>query len=117
MSQNRLPTRTVTLQETDQQMLAWLREQFTKFKEGGYGRHYSDAVVARFAELIDNQTSIKRAMGSIEDAQKLAMAQVQFAQSVVKQLEKQLRAISESEHRSNGNALTAAESAVDLKGE
>ena len=73
---------------TDQQMLDWLREQFSRSEDGGYDRHDSDAVVARFAELIENQNTSRRVLSRVADAQKLAMAQMQFAQSALRQLEK-----------------------------
>lgn len=108
--------RVITQAETDQQMLDWLREKMAeKFAEGGPSRRYSEAIVARFAELIDNQSTFKRGLGSIEDAHKLALAQMQFAQSVVRQLERQVEVI-ENAHR-NGKTVPAAVPAIDLKGE
>jgi len=104
--------------ENDEQMLAFLRDKLAeKYKEGGGNRHYSDAIIARFAELIENQNTFKRSLDSIRDAQKLAMAQMQFAQTVVNQLERQIQLIEKPEaHKGNGKTEKAIP-AVDLQGQ
>jgi hypothetical protein len=109
-------SRVVTVQQqTDQQMLDFLRDKLAeKYKEGGGNRHYSDAIIARFAELIENQTAFRRSLETIQDAHKLAMAQMQFAQTVVHQLENQVERLEKIEHR-NGKSLPSP--AVDLQGE
>lgn len=71
--------RVITHAETDQQML-----------EGGGNRHYTDAIIARFGELIESSYTFRRSLEAIQDAHKLAMAQMQFAQTVVHQLENQV---------------------------
>jgi len=101
-----------TQSETDEKMLAWLRQKLAeRFSETGPSRAYSDAIISRFAELIENQSTFKRSLDSIQDAHKLAMAQMQFAQSVVRQLERQVKALEDSKR--NGRALPN----VELKGE
>jgi hypothetical protein len=102
----------VTQAETDQQMLDWLRKQLSHFSENGTSRRYADSIVSRFAELIESQATFKRCMDYVQDAQKLAMAQMQIAQSAMKQVERQL-ALVEKHERNNGKALPAP--AVDLK--
>jgi hypothetical protein len=105
--------RLVTQAETDQEMLGWLRDKLSeKYREGGASRHYTDAIIARFAELIENQGTFKRSLDSIADAHKLAMAQMQFAQSIVHQLEKQVHELEKIGYR-NGKADAPA---VELKG-
>src|SRR5947209_1679938 len=104
MSRLSQSARAYTQHETDQQMLDWLRAKLAdRFAEGGNGRHYADAIIARFAELIDNQGTFKRGLGTIEDAHKLAMAQVQFAQSVIRQLEKQVETLALTDRRNGKN--------------
>lgn len=102
----------VTQLENDQRMLDWLRERMSKFAEDGYARRYADSIIARFAELIESQGTFKRSLDAIQDAQKLAMAQMQFAQQVVRQLEKQVETLERIEHRGNGKHAPE----LDLKG-
>jgi hypothetical protein len=112
MKQVQSPSRVVTQQETDQKMLEWLRDRLSNFSEDGYARRYSDSILARFAELIESQATFKRTLGTIDDAHKLAMAQMQFAQSVVKQLERHVETLERIEH-TNGKSVPA----IDLKGQ
>ncbi len=105
--------RILTQSETDQQMLVWLRDQLSHFKEGGNGRRYSDSIVSRFGELIESQTTFKRCLDAVTDAQKLAMHQMQFAQSALKQVERTMMIADHFEKIGNGKTHAA----IDLKGE
>ena len=85
--------RIVTQADTDQEMLNWLRDKLAeKYTDGGASRQFTNAIIARFSELIDNQSTFKRSLDAIQESQKLAMAQMQFAQQVANQLEKQVQA-------------------------
>jgi hypothetical protein len=76
-------------------LLQWLRNKLSNYTEDGLGGMVADNVITRFAELIKLQESFKetqqhllRAVDALETAQKMAMSQLQFAQSVVHQLER-----------------------------
>jgi hypothetical protein len=113
------PKQVPTQEQADRKMLAWLHSQLSHFKEDDYGRNYGDVLIARFSELIESQATfketqatLKRAVCAIEDSQKLAMAQMQYTQSVVHQLQRQNQLL---ENKSAGNG-DKAEPEVDLKG-
>ena len=107
-------SRLVTQADTDQEMVNWLRDKLSeKYAEGGASRQFTNAIIARFAELIDNQSTFKRSLDAIQESQKLAMAQMQFAQQVANQLEKTVQTFEKLGHR-NGKTETPA---VELKGQ
>jgi hypothetical protein len=79
---------------TDRQILEYLTKEVAKHsRDGGYKRQLGDVIVSRFAELIENQESFKRVVDSIHDAHALALKQVEFAQSAIRQLEKRIQSM------------------------
>jgi len=95
-----------TLEEEDKRMLQWLRKQIMHFAEEGGNRNYGDFCIARIAKLIEDQKTVAHAVITMQDAHKLALSQMQFAQSVVRQLERRVeqaeRAVQQPEQQ-NGN--------------
>jgi hypothetical protein len=73
-------------------MLEWLRKYFKESGDGRplTGRHPANAVLARFAGLMENQDIWLRTLSRVEDANTLAIKQMEIAQSTVGQLERQL---------------------------
>ena len=92
MSQSAESPRIKSQLETDREMLIWLRDRLSHFAEGSGNHCYVDSIISRFAELSENEVMFKRYIETVLDAQKLAMAQMQFAQSALKQVERQLTA-------------------------
>jgi hypothetical protein len=74
--------------ETHRQMLDWLRKQAAEFS--GNDRRFFDAFVARFAELIESLDTWRRLVADVEDAQKLAIRQLEFAHRTVRTLKQQI---------------------------
>lgn len=97
----------------DKDMLAWLRRMSEQYKEDGYARKMARQVVGRVAELVESEQTIRRVHTAVQDAQKLAMAQLQFSQQALRQLEKQMEAL-QLEHRTEGNGKSAKN--IDQKG-
>jgi hypothetical protein len=111
----------ITQLESDRKMLEFLQAQFEHFKEGGHARERGNAYLARITELVENQATLKRVLSYIEDAQKLATAQMQTAQTAMRQLERLLgfekskTEAANGDHGGNGRTLPAP--AAELKGE
>jgi hypothetical protein len=110
MFQSQSP-RVVARHETDQQMLEWLRGQVSHFSEGD--RRHADSIVALFAELVDEQATFKRALSTLQDAHKLAMAQMQFAQSVVNRLVRHFESLQITEHPNGDDGESSPD--IDLE--
>jgi hypothetical protein len=80
----------LTDSDADQQMLDWLCGQVGTLEEGR-------AAMARIAELMQNEAAVRRSLVAVQDAHKLAMAQLEFAQSVVKRHQRQLETAGQGE--------------------
>ena len=74
--------------ESDRRMLIRLRENAEKFSDAGYGRDTWNAIVGRFEELSRNQNSWRQMAETVADAHKLALKQLEYAQSALRQLER-----------------------------
>jgi hypothetical protein len=80
-----------TAKPTDQQLLEWLRgkvcgqDEDDNSEDGLYGA----SLLARFGTLIESHQALWRGLQTIEDAHKLALAQMQFAQGVVHTLQRE----------------------------
>jgi hypothetical protein len=81
--------------EIDRRMLDWLREQFA-------GSSEADAAIARFSELLESQNTWLHMLETIKEAHKLAIKQLEYAQSAIRALERQVQSLV-SEFPSNGN--------------
>jgi hypothetical protein len=86
------PIRATTPEQEDQENLAWLRKQLGRMfgSEKGYGRTTAKKVITRFAELIKMQPLHQRVIDAIDNSNKMAMTQIQFAQNAIHGLERQI---------------------------
>jgi hypothetical protein len=109
----------MTQEQADRKMLEFLQQQFGHFKEGGHARERGNAYLARITELVENQATLKRVLSYIEDAQKLATAQMQTAQTALRQLERLVgfEKVKSETVNGGGNGKSLPAPAVDFKGE
>src|SRR5262249_6765698 len=78
-------------EQTDKELLVWLKSQLSRIKESELGQHYQDLVMGRVAELIESIASFRTMLARIVDANKLAMNQLQFAQMAIHQLQRHFK--------------------------
>jgi hypothetical protein len=104
------PPKEPTLNEqNDKNNIDFLKNTLAaKYKQTGNTRGRIDGIIARYDNLIELNRKNDQTLSTVQDSLKVAMAQIEISQAVIRHLRKQNVAL-ENQLQQNGRALRAVD--------